>query len=88
MNMIRKILTIASRFSILLSNTLYLVALNYYFIINFLGYNALPFLHHTELLLVPCAVTTILWFISLFGLNLSRHLAPVLWAGAKLRKEV
>ncbi|KAF2707351.1 UNC-50 [Pleomassaria siparia CBS 279.74] len=74
--------------SILLSNTLYLAALNYYFIITFLGYNALPFLHHTELLLVPIAITTILWFVSLFGLNLSRHLAPVLWAGAKLRKVV
>ncbi|KAL6707420.1 hypothetical protein ACN47E_004199 [Coniothyrium glycines] len=74
--------------SLLLSNTLYLVALNYYFIITFLGYNALPFLHHTELLLVPIAVTTILWFASLFGFNMSKHFAPVLWAGARLRKQV
>lgn len=49
---------------------------------------ALPFLHHTELLLTPVAVFTILWFISLFGANLPKHLAPVLWAGAKLRKSV
>jgi hypothetical protein len=77
-----------NRVSLLLSNTLYLFALNYYFIITFLGYNALPFLHHTELLLVPIAVTTILWFASLFGFNMSRHFAPVLWAGARLRKQV
>jgi hypothetical protein len=78
----------ASRVSEVLSNTLYLIALNYYFIITFLGYNALPFLHHTELLLAPIAVTTILWFASLFGFNMSRHFAPVLWAGARLRKSV
>ncbi|KAF2648093.1 UNC-50 family protein [Lophiostoma macrostomum CBS 122681] len=74
--------------SLALGNTLYLIALNYYFIITFLGYNALPFLHHTELLLAPIAVCTILWFASLFGLNLPKHLAPILWAGAKLRKDV
>ncbi|KAF2008201.1 UNC-50 [Amniculicola lignicola CBS 123094] len=74
--------------SLLVGNSLYLVALNYYFIITFLGYNALPFLHHTELLLAPIAVCTILWFASLFGMNLPKHLAPVLWAGAKLRKDV
>lgn len=49
---------------------------------------ALPFLHHTELLLSPVVVFTILWFVSLFGFNLPKHLAPVLWAGAKLRKAV
>jgi hypothetical protein len=74
------------RLSTLLSNTLYLFAFNYYFIITFLGYNALPFLHHTELLLAPIAPMTILWFASLFGLNLSMHIAPVFLAGAKLRK--
>ncbi|KAF2278536.1 UNC-50 [Westerdykella ornata] len=81
---------IASKYwlSLLLGNSLYLVALNYYFIITFLGYNALPFLNHTHLLLAPIAVCTILWFATLFGLNLPKHLAPVLWAGAKLRKDV
>ncbi|CBX98307.1 hypothetical protein IAQ61_010407 [Plenodomus lingam] len=74
--------------SLLLSNTLYLLASNYYFIITFLAYNALPFLHHTELLLLPVALTTILWFASLFGFNMSRHFAPVLWAGATLRRAV
>jgi hypothetical protein len=77
-----------TRPSLLLSNTLYLAALNYYFIITFLGYKELPFLHHTELLLVPVAVMAILWFASLFGFNMSTHFAPVLWTGAKLRKHV
>ncbi|KAJ4291055.1 hypothetical protein N0V90_010253 [Kalmusia sp. IMI 367209] len=72
--------------SLALSNTLYLAALIYYFIITFLGYNALPFLHHTELLLAPIAVTIILWFVSLFGLNLSKHLAPIFLSGVALRK--
>lgn len=83
-----RILTKFTRPSELLSNTIHLFAFNYYFIITFLGYNALPFLHHTELLLAPIAVTTILWFASLFGFNMSRHFAPVLWAGARLRKHV
>ncbi|KAF2501638.1 UNC-50 family protein [Lophium mytilinum] len=74
--------------SLLVGNSLYLAAFIYYFIITFLGYNALPFLHHTELLLAPIAVVAILWFASLFGLNLPKHLAPVLWAGAKLRNGV
>ncbi|KAK7193055.1 hypothetical protein DPSP01_007601 [Paraphaeosphaeria sporulosa] len=72
--------------SLALSNTLYLAALIYYFIITFLGYNALPFLHHTELLLAPIAITIILWFVSLFGLNLSKHLAPIFLSGVALRK--
>lgn len=80
--------TLCYRVSLLLGNTLYVFALTYYFIITFLGYNALPFLHHTELLLVPVAVATILWFVSLFGFNMAKHFAPVLWAGARLRKQV
>ncbi|KAK8175073.1 UNC-50 family protein [Phyllosticta citrichinensis] len=74
--------------SSLIGNSLYLLAFGYYAIITFLGYNALPFLHHTELLLAPVVVFAILWFVSLFGFNLPKHLAPVLWAGAKLRKAV
>ncbi|KAF2144564.1 uncharacterized protein K452DRAFT_245521 [Aplosporella prunicola CBS 121167] len=74
--------------SSLIGNSLYLLAFGYYTVITFLGYNALPFLHHTELLLAPVAVFTILWFVSLFGANLPKHLAPVLWAGARLRKAV
>ncbi|KAK2799896.1 hypothetical protein FQN51_006497 [Onygenales sp. PD_10] len=48
-----------------LGNTLYLSALTYYTYITFLGYNALPFLHHTELLLVPIVLFVVLWVVSL-----------------------
>ena len=48
-----------------LGNTLYLSALTYYTYITFLGYNALPFLHNTELLLLPILAFAILWLVSL-----------------------
>ncbi|EED14086.1 integral membrane protein, putative [Talaromyces stipitatus ATCC 10500] len=50
-----------------LGNTLYLSALLYYTYITFLGYNALPFLHNTELLLLPILVLSILWLVSLIA---------------------
>ncbi|KAJ5772073.1 hypothetical protein N7520_002602 [Penicillium odoratum] len=50
-----------------LGNTLYLSALIYYTYITFLGYNALPFLHNTELLLIPILVFAIMWLISLIA---------------------
>jgi hypothetical protein len=50
-----------------LGNTLYLSALTYYTYITFLGYNALPFLHNTELLLLPILVFAILWLVSLIA---------------------
>ncbi|CAD6577195.1 MAG: hypothetical protein ASARMPREDX12_008257 [Alectoria sarmentosa] len=68
--------------SMFFGNTLYLVALGYYTIVCFLGYNALPFLHHTELLLSPCFVYAILWFASLFGFNIAKHVGPLLITGA------
>ncbi|KAE8348024.1 integral membrane protein [Aspergillus coremiiformis] len=49
----------------LLGNTLYLSAVTYYIYITFLGYNALPFLYNTELLLLPILAFAILWFVSL-----------------------
>ncbi|KAI9851955.1 MAG: hypothetical protein M1838_002244 [Thelocarpon superellum] len=45
----------------------------------------LPFLHHTELLLSPVFVLAVLYIASLFGFNLPKHVAPVLWTGAPLR---
>ena len=39
-----------SFFAAALSNALYAVALGYYHYLNFLGYSALPFLEHTEVL--------------------------------------
>ena len=86
-----------------MGNTLYAVALGYYTIICFLGYNgtplprsnppskfsqltiiiALPFLHHTELLLSPAFVYAILWLASLFGFNIPKHVGPLLVMGAR-----
>ncbi|OJD23439.1 hypothetical protein ACJ73_05207 [Blastomyces percursus] len=54
-----------STLATVLGNTLYLSALTYYTYITFLGYNALPFLHHTELLLAPILILAVLWLVSL-----------------------
>ena len=52
-------------------NLLYLVAALYWTVITFLGYNALRFLHHTELLLTPMAGWIVLWLIcTLLKINL------------------
>ncbi|CAK4022065.1 related to integral membrane [Lecanosticta acicola] len=72
----------------LFGNTMYLMALSYYFVITFLGYNALPFLSRTEILLAPIPVLVIIWFISLFTFDCATNLAPVLWCGVSLRKPV
>ncbi|KAL9018686.1 MAG: hypothetical protein Q9185_004000 [Variospora sp. 1 TL-2023] len=69
--------------SLFLGNTLYLVAAIYYTIIIFLGYNALPFLHHTELLLTPTFAYGVLWFASLFGFNVPAHVGPLFVLGAR-----
>lgn len=46
----------------------------YYTYITFLGYNALPFLHNTELLLLPILVMGALWLLSLIvGWNVVTH---------------
>ncbi|KAF8250204.1 UNC-50 [Wilcoxina mikolae CBS 423.85] len=64
--------------SIFLGNSLYLIAFSFYCIITFLGYNALPFLHHTEILLFPVFVLVILWAISLLGFNVAKNVVK-LW---------
>ena len=50
-----------------LGNTLYLSAFIYYTYITFLGYNALPFLHNTEMLLLPILGCAVLWLVSLIA---------------------
>ncbi|MCJ1257333.1 hypothetical protein MMC24_005158 [Lignoscripta atroalba] len=69
--------------SLFFGNTLYLAAFGYYSVISFLGYNALPFLHHTQFLLSPILVCAILWFASLFGFNIPQHIGPVFVIGAR-----
>lgn len=72
----------------LFGNTMYLLALSYYFVVTFLGYNALPFLSRTEVLLAPIPVLVVIWLISLFTFDCATNLAPVLWCGVSLRKPV
>lgn len=61
-------------FSTLLGNLLYLGALSYYSLITFYGYNALPFLHKTEYLLVPILVFGLMFIIfTVTGYNIANH---------------
>ncbi|KAK9462604.1 UNC-50 [Lipomyces oligophaga] len=59
--------------SLFLGNTLFFAAISYYIVITYLGYTILPFLERTELLLLPIIPVSILYVISLFGYNVSRH---------------
>lgn len=71
------LLTRSNWFCLFLGNTLYLFALCYYFVITFYGYNALPFLHHTELLLAPIPILVILYLFSLFGFNVVKTMGSI-----------
>ncbi|KAI8072623.1 UNC-50-like protein [Gongronella butleri] len=59
--------------SLLVGNIMYLVSSIWYVYGTFLGYNALPFLVHTELFLYPVGLFVVLFFLSLFGYNVSQH---------------
>ncbi|GMM31437.1 Gmh1 protein [Martiniozyma asiatica (nom. inval.)] len=61
--------------STLIGNTLYLVALSYYFLVTFYGYNSLPFLHKTEYILVPIIIFGILWIVlTISGFNIANYM--------------
>ncbi|KNZ60545.1 hypothetical protein VP01_1539g2 [Puccinia sorghi] len=45
---------------------------NFYYV-TYLGYNSLPFLIKSEILLIPILLYTVLYFISLLGLNIASH---------------
>ncbi|EPS44636.1 hypothetical protein H072_1387 [Dactylellina haptotyla CBS 200.50] len=68
--------------SLFIGNTLYLVAFSFYCVVTFLGYNALPFLSHTEVILSPIVGFVAIWVVSLFGINIARNIAPLLIKGA------
>eukprot|EP00493_Phyllostaurus_siculus_P001675 UN01684 len=53
--------------TLLISNTLYILACCIYFYITFQGYNALPFLHHTESFLYPIILMLLLYVVSLLS---------------------
>lgn len=56
-------------------NTLWLVAIGYYLYITFLGYNALPFLRNTVVLLYPFALLILMYVLSIsVGWNFTRGL--------------
>lgn len=70
--------------STFVGNTLYLLAFGYWTIITFLGYNALAFLHHTELLLAPIGLWLFVWaFTVVGGVNLPNWGAGWLLAGVR-----
>lgn len=52
-------------------NSLWLIALLYYFYITFLGYSALPFLRGTVVLLTPVVGVAVFYLVSLFYPSLS-----------------
>ena len=70
-------------FSLFVGNSLYLAAAGYYFVISFLGYNNLSFLHHTQFILLPLVGLGVCYIVSLFGFNVPRHVAPLLVLGGR-----
>uniref|UniRef100_A0A8C5BIW4 Unc-50-like protein n=1 Tax=Gadus morhua TaxID=8049 RepID=A0A8C5BIW4_GADMO len=60
---------------LVVGNTLWLVAIGYYLYITFLGYNALPFLKNTVVLLYPFALLALLYILSVsLGWNFTQGL--------------
>ncbi|KAH9453041.1 hypothetical protein MJO28_008032 [Puccinia striiformis f. sp. tritici] len=59
--------------SLWIGNSLYLIAVTQYSYVTYLGYNSLPFLIKSEILLIPILIYTSLYFISLLGFNLASH---------------
>jgi hypothetical protein len=41
-------------------------------------FSALPFLHHTEVILFPIVILVVLWAVSLLGFNVAKHVVE-LW---------
>ncbi|KAF7253989.1 hypothetical protein EYD10_00953 [Varanus komodoensis] len=58
-----------------IGNTFWLIAISYYIYVTFLGYNALPFLKNTVILLYPFALLIVIYVVSLaMGWNFTRAL--------------
>lgn len=53
--------------TLLIANTLYILAAVFYFYITFQGYQALPFLHHQQRFLYPIFILLILYVLSLLS---------------------
>lgn len=71
---------------LILANTLYVVALSWYWYLTHLGYRALPFLSNTEVFLFPIAAIVLLYVTMLvgypfgFGWNIARFMARLYFA--------
>merc|ERR1712087_729779 len=52
-----------SLFSLILGNSIYLIAIIAYFYVTFLGYDAIPIIQHSERLLFPLPVIVILYIV-------------------------
>ncbi|CAI4045170.1 hypothetical protein SKDZ_11G2360 [Saccharomyces kudriavzevii ZP591] len=61
--------------SLLIGNSLYCFAIGHYFILTFYGYNQLPFLKNLNFILLPTLGLSIIYLISLFGIDLSKRLS-------------
>ena len=73
-----------NRASTFVANTLYLAAGVYWSLIIFLGYNALHFLHHTQLLLSPILAWVVLWLVfTVLGFNVTHWGERWLFMGIK-----
>jgi UNC-50 family len=74
----------SNRVSAFFANLLYLAAGVYWSLIIFLGYNALHFLHHTQLLLSPMIAWVIIWLVcTIFGVNLEMWGTRWMFLGVK-----
>ncbi|KAJ1827074.1 hypothetical protein LPJ56_001858 [Coemansia sp. RSA 2599] len=60
--------------SLFLGNTLFALAGSAYAFTTYLGFHAMPFLHHQESFLYTIPVIAMAYLVSLFGFNLSHHL--------------
>jgi len=73
-----------NRASTFFANLLYLAAGIYWSLITFLGYNALHFLHHTQLLLSPMVAWIIIWLVcTILGINLEMWSINWMFLGVK-----
>ncbi|KAJ1642902.1 hypothetical protein LPJ64_005279 [Coemansia asiatica] len=60
--------------SLFLGNTLFALAGSAYAFTTYLGFHAMPFLHHQESFLYTIPVIAMVYLVSLFGFNVSHHL--------------
>lgn len=73
-----------NRASTFFANLLYLAAGLYWSMIIFLGYNALHFLHHTQLLLSPMLAWVVIWLVcTILDINLTTWGTRWLFLGVK-----